>query len=229
SLDDLAKKFNLTVGETRPVAATELVPELGNAPELKDAMFRQRQGDLGAPIRTDRGYVVLTVKEIQPSHPGTLAEVRDAVAADYRRQKAVELAKARAEELAKRGQSSEDLAAAAKALGFELKTSEPFARTGSVPGVGSARQLSAAFSTPTGQTGTPAFLGANWLVYRVVEREEVKPEDFLKQRREAERQVLQNKRELAYQAFRTALEERMKREGKLQYMPENLKRLTRPL
>ncbi len=227
SLDDLAKKFNLTVGETRPVAATDLVPELGNAPELKDAMFRQRQGELGAPIRTDRGYVVLAVKEIQPSHPGTLAEVRGAIAADFRREKAVELAKARAEELAKRGQSSEGLAAAAKALGIELKTSEPFARTGSVPGVGSARQLSAAFSTPVGQTGTPAFLGANWLVYRVVEREEVKPEDFLKQRRETERQVLLNKRELAYQAFRTALEERMKREGKLQYMPENLKRLTR--
>jgi peptidyl-prolyl cis-trans isomerase D len=229
SLDELAKKFHLSLGETRQVAANDLVPELGNAPELKDAIFRQRQGELGAPLRTDRGYVVLSVKEIQAAHPGTFTEVRDNVTADYRREKAVELAKARAEELSKRGQSGEGLAAAAKALGFEIKTSEPFARTGTVPEVGSARQLSAVFATPAGQTGSPALLGANWVVYHVVERQEIKEEDFLKQRKEFERQVLQSKRELAYESFRSALEERLKREGKLQLMPDNIKRLTRPI
>jgi hypothetical protein len=35
--------------------------------------------------------------------------------------------------------------------------------------------------------------------------------------------VLQNKRSIAFEAFRTALEERLKKEGKLQMMPEKLK------
>src|SRR5438445_788341 len=224
SLDEIGKEFHLTVGETRPVAANEPMPELGRAPRFGETVFQLRVGDLEAPIRTDRGYVVLSVREIQPAHPGTLAEVRDRVTSDIRREKSVELAKSRAEELYKRVQSGEGLAAAAKALGVELKTSEPFARTGTVPGAGSARQLSEAFSLPTGQTGSPIFLGADWIVYHVLEREQVKTEDMDKLRKEVEPQVLQSKRQLAYEAFRTALEQRMRQQGKLQILPDALKR-----
>ncbi len=227
-LDDIAKQFKMTVGETRPVRANDPVPELGNAAELRDAIFRLRSGELSSAIRTDRGLAVLTVKEIQPTHPGTLAEVRDKVAADFGREKAVELAKARAEELSKRGQSAEGLATAAKALGLEMKTSELFARTGLVQNVGSARQLQGAFDMPAGQTASPVFLGANWVVYRVIAREDPKAEDFDKQRKDIELQVLQNKRGFAYDAFRSALQDRMKKEGKLKLVPENYKRLTIP-
>jgi len=226
SLDEIAKKFNLTLGETPPLAPTDAVPGLGNAPELHDAIQRLPVGDLSYPVRIDRGYAMLTVKGIEPAHPATLAEVRDKVLAEYRRDKATELAKTRAEELAKRAQSGEGLASAAKALGFEGKTSEPFARTGAVPDAGSARQLAAAFRLPLGQTGAPVLLGANWIVYRVVAREEAKAEEFEKLRKDIEQQVLQGKRQLAYEAFRAALEERLKREGKLKMMPDNLKRLS---
>ncbi len=227
-LDDIAKQFKMALVETRPLAATDSIAELGIAPELRDTIFRLRPGELSPPIRTDRGVVVVTVKDVLPAHPGTLEEVRDKVAADCRREKAVGLAKARAEELARHGQSGEELSATAKILGFETKTSEPFARTGSLAGVGSARQLQGAFSTAVGQVALPVFLGSNWVVYRVVAREEGKPEDFEKQRKDIEQQVLQSKRGLAYEAFRSALEDRMKREGKLRYIPENYKRITSP-
>ncbi len=227
SLDDLAKKFNLTVGETRPLSLTDPVPEVGNAPELRDTISRLRVGDLSYPVRTERGYVALTVKEVLPTHPATLAEVRDKLLADYRHEKAVELAKARANELAKRAQSGEALTTAAMALGLEVKTSEPLARSGPVPDAGSARQLPQAFSLAVGQTGPPTLLRANWMVYRVVAHDAAKPEEFEKQRAEIERQVLESKRRLAFDSFRLALEERMKREGKLKIMPENLRRLTR--
>src|SRR5579863_9624073 len=151
-IDDLAKKFNMTTGEAKLVEATQLLPELGNAPGLMDTIFRQRAGDVGAPIRTDLGYVLISVKDIQASHPAALAEVRDRVASDYRHEKAVALSKSRADELAKRAKSGENFAAAAKALGIEIKTSEPISRTGSIPDVGSAKQFAAAFSLPVGQT-----------------------------------------------------------------------------
>ena len=224
-LDDIAKQFKMTLGETRPMSATDPVPELGTSPEVREAIFRLREGELSSPIRTDRGYIVLTVKEVQRAHPGGLAEVREKVAADFRRERAVELAKTQAEELAKRGQSGENLATAAKAIGFELKTSDAFPRTGSVPGAGSARQFLSAFTLAVGQTAPPVSLGANWMVFRVVVREEAKPEEFEKQRKDLEQQVLQSKRGLAYEAFRSALEDRMKREGKLKIMQDNLRRL----
>jgi len=224
-LDDIAKQFKMTLGETRPMSATDPVPELGTSPEVREAIFRLREGELSSPIRTDRGYIVLTVKEVQRAHPGGLAEVREKVAADFRRERAVELAKTQAEELAKRGQLGESLATAAKAIGFGLKTSDAFPRTGSVPGAGSARQFLSAFTLAVGQTAPPVSLGANWMVFRVVEREEAKPEEFEKQRKDLEQQVLQSKRGLAYEAFRSALEDRMKREGKLKIMQDNLRRL----
>ena len=227
-IEDLAKKFNMTTGQAKLVETNQPLPELGNAPGLMDTIFHQRAGDVGAPIHTDLGYVVLSVKDIQPSHPAQLAEVRDRVASDFRHEKAVELAKTRAEELAKRAKSGENLATAAKALGFELKTSEPISRTGSIPDVGSAKQFAAAFALPVGQTGDPIALGQNWAVYRVAQHDPVNQDDFEKQKAKIEEQVLQRKRQAAYDLFRTALKARLQQEGQLHFNAENLKRLINP-
>jgi peptidyl-prolyl cis-trans isomerase D len=227
-IEELAKKFNMTTGEAKLVEANQPLPELGNAPGLMDGIFHQRVGDLGAPIHTDIGYVVLSVKEIQPSHPATLAEVRDRVSSDLRHGKAVELAKVRAEELAKRAKAGENFAAVAKALGLTVKTSEPIARTGSIPDVGSAKQFAAAFILPVGQTGDALALGSNWAVYRVAQHDPVNQDDFAKQKTKIEEQVLQQKRQTAYNLFRTALKTRLIQQGQLRLNAENLKRLTTP-
>ncbi len=225
SLDDLAKQYHLTVGETRPVAATDALLELGSSQEVKvsDAIFRLHQGELSLPLHTDRGYLVLSIKQILPAHQGSLEEVRDKVTADLKQEKAAAEARSKAEELSKRVKSGEKFDLAAKALGLEPKTSDDFARSGSIPNVASGKQLSAAFQLKPGDVGPPLNLGANWLVYRVADKQEPKPEDFEKQKKEISDAVLQNKRSLAFEAFRTALEDRLKKEGKLQMMPEKLK------
>jgi peptidyl-prolyl cis-trans isomerase D len=227
-IEDLAKKFGMTTGEAKLVESNQPLPELGNAPAVLDSIFHQRTGDLSAPIHTDKGYVVLTVKEIQAAHPGTLAEVRDHVVSDYRREKAVELAKTRADELAKRAKAGENFTAAAKALALEAKSSEPVARTGSIPDAGSAKQFSTAFTMPVGQTGDPVAVGPNWVVYRIAEHNPVSPEEFAKQKDKMEAQVLQEKRQMAYDMFRTSLKTRLQQQGKLRVNPDNLKRLTTP-
>jgi peptidyl-prolyl cis-trans isomerase D len=223
SLDDLAKQFHLTVAETRPVATTDPVLELGNSQDAKEAIFRLHQGELSLPIRTDRGYIVLSVKQILPTHQGSLEEVRDKVVAELKQQKATEMARAKAEDLAKRVKAGEKFDAAAKSLGLEPKTSDLFARNGSISGAASGKQLSAAFQMKSSEIGAPLNLGSNWLVYRVAEKEEPNPADFEKQKKDLTEQVLQSKRNMAFEAFRTALEARLKQEGKLQIMPDRLK------
>jgi peptidyl-prolyl cis-trans isomerase D len=227
-IQDLAKKFNMTSGEAKLVEANQPLPELGNAPGLMDTIFRQRVGDVGAPIHTDLGYVVISVKDVQLSHPAVLSEVHDRVANDFRHEKAVELAKSRANELAKRAKSGENFSAAAKALGFESKTSEPITRTGSLPDVGGARLFVSAFALPVGQTGDPLSLGQNWAVYRVAQHDPVNQNDFEKQKAKIQEQVLQRKRQTAYDLFRTALKTRLQQEGQLHFNAENLKRLISP-
>jgi len=223
SLDDLAKQYQLTVSETRPIAASDPLLELANSQEAKDAVFRARPGETSLPVRTDRGYVVLSVKSIQPAHQGSLEEVRDRVIADLKREKSTELAKSKAEELIKRVNGGEKFEVAARSLGLEPKTSELIARDGSIPGAASGKQVSPAFSLKTGDVAVPLSLGQNWLVYRVAEKSEANLTDFDKQKKQLTDELLQSKRSLAFEAFQKALDNRLKQEGKLKLMPDKLK------
>jgi len=223
SLDDLAKQYHLTVNETRPISATDPLLELADSKEAKNAIFQARLGEVNAPVRTDRGYVVLSVKSIQPAHQGSLEEVRDRVITDLKREKSTELAKSKAEDLSKRVKAGEKFDAAARALGLEPKTSDAIARDGSIPGTASGKQVSAAFNLKAGDVAAPLNLGQNWLVYRVAEKTEPNPADFDKQKKQLTEELLQSKRNLAFEAFQSALDNRLKQEGKLKLMPEKLK------
>ena len=223
SLDDLAKQFHLTVNETRPISPTDPLLEFADSKEAKNAIFQLRMGELNPPVRTDRGYVVLSLKSIQPAHQGSLEEIRDRVIADLKRENSTQLAKSKAEELTKRVKAGEKFDTAAKALGLEPKTSDPIARDGSIPGAASGKQVAAAFNLNSGDVGPPLSLGQNWLVYRVAEKTEANPADFDNQKKQLTEELLQSKRSLAFDAFRTALDTRLKQEGKLKLMPEKLK------
>jgi peptidyl-prolyl cis-trans isomerase D len=223
SLDDLAKEFNLDVAETAAVSPTDPLLYFGNAPAVKDEMFRLQQGQVSMPLKTDRGYVVLSLKSVVPPHAGTFDEERLKVLDNVKREKAVQLAKSKADELEKRVKSGEKFDAAAKALSLDGKTSDLFARSGSIGGVGSGKQLAAAFQIKQGEVGPILNLGTNWLVYRVAEKTEPNPDDFEKQKKDLTQQVLQEKRELAFESFRTALDDRLKKEGKLKIMQDKMK------
>ena len=222
SLDDLAKQYQLTVSQTRPITVTDPVLELGNSKEVKDAIFRLRQNELSLPIRTDRGYVVLSVQQIAPAHQGSLEEVREQVVNDLRQEEAGKLAKTKAEELAKRVKAGEKFEAAAKALGLDAKTSDLISRNDSISGAASGKQLGEAFQMKPGDVGAPMSLGNTWMVYRVDTKEEPNPSDFEKQKKTLTEQLLQTKRSVAYEAFKTALDNRLKQEGKVKLMTDKM-------
>jgi len=150
--------------------------------EAKDTIFRLKPQDLSLPVRTDRGYVVLSVKSVQLAHPGSLEEVRDRVITELKREKSAELAKSKAEELIKRVKSGEKFDAAARALGLESKTSDPWHATAlfpAWPAASSSAQLSA---QGWRHCPHPLSLGQSWLVYRVADKTEANPADFEKQK-----------------------------------------------
>ncbi len=228
SLDDLAKKFHLDVDETPPVAVTDPILPLGNSPELHQVLFGLHTGELSQPIQVESGFVILTVKDVLPAHQGTLAEVHDRVLADYQREKSIELASARAQELSKRAQAGEDFAKAAKSLDLTVKTSDSFARAGSIPDVGTAKQLAAAFKMTVGQVSGPTQTGENWIVFRTVAHDAPNMEDLAKQKDDIQQQLLTTKQNAAFDAFHTTLVDRLKREGKLTINADAMNRVTHP-
>jgi peptidyl-prolyl cis-trans isomerase D len=228
SLDDLAKRFHLELGVTALAGATDPILPLGNSPELHAALFSLHTGELSRPIETDNGYVILTLKDIQPAHQATLAEVADQVLSDYQKEKAADLASSRAAELSKRARAGEDFDKVAKSLDLTVKTSDPVARAGSVPDIGSARQISQAFDMSAGQVSAPAETGPNWFVYRVQSHDAPNPADLPAQKKDIEQQLLQTKASAAFEAFHTALIDRLKKEAKLTINPEVMNRITSP-
>jgi peptidyl-prolyl cis-trans isomerase D len=227
SLDDLANKFHLELGETLPAAVTDPLNPLSNTSELQQILFGLHSGELSQPIQIESGFVILTVKDIVAAHQGTLAEVHDRVLADFQHEKSIDLARARAEELSKRVQGGEVFDKAAKSLDLAVKTSDSFSRTGSIPDVGTARQVDAAFNTPIGQPSRPTQNGDNWFVYRVVSHDAPNPDDLAKQKDAIQQQLLQTKQNAAFDAFHTALVDRLKKEGKLSINSEVMSRITR--
>lgn len=225
-LDALAKKFNLELGQVPPVSMTQPIGPLGNSQELHQIIASLQPGELSAPIQTDAGYVVLTVKEVTPAHQGTLAEVHSQALADYQQEQSVILAKQRAAELAQKVKAGEPLDQAAKQLGLTVATSDSFARNGSVPAVGSGRQLSAAFNLQPSQTGGPTLIEGNWVVYQVVSLEPANPADFAAQQTGIRQQLLQTRQNAAFEAFRTSLLDKLRKEGKLTINSDQMNRIT---
>lgn len=225
-IETIAKELDLETGVTPLVGVSDPVGNLGNSSELRETLFALHEGEVCAPIAIDRGYVILSVNQIVPAHQGTLAEVRDRVLADYRAEKSQELAHERAEALAARVKQGEPLDKAAKSLGLETKTTDPFSRTDQIPGLGTPRDLEAAFNMSVGQSSPATSLGGNWIVYQVKAKQGVDPQAFAKAEKGLEQQVLQEKQSLAFEAFRNSLEARMRKEGKLKINSEILKRLT---
>jgi len=224
----IAKKFDLETGVTPLAAITQPVGDLGSSDDLHSALFELSAGELSQPIHIDKGFVILTPKDIVKAHQGTLAEVHNSVLADYQQDKAAELAQQKADELAKRAQSGEAFEKASKALGLEVKTSNPFAVTGSLPDLGTGQQLAAAFNMKVGDISAPKLLGSNWLVFRVATREDADPTELAQQKADIQQQILQTKQDNAFAAFKSALEDRLTKEGKITINSQVMDTLTHP-
>lgn len=225
-LEDIARQFNLQLGTVPPVGAADPLGPLGTSNEVRDFLFSAQKGEDSTPLRLDRGSVIVRVTEIQPAHQAALPEVRSKVESDFRAEKSTGLASQRAQELAKRVQGGEALSAAAKALGLETQTSEFLARSETVAGLTPMRKLPGAYSLQVGQSSTAVSLGSNWLVFRVLDRQEPNPEELAKQQDQIQKQIVQNKQQLAFQAFQESLRQRLVSEGKLKINDQVLKRLT---
>ncbi|HKW87751.1 MAG TPA: peptidyl-prolyl cis-trans isomerase [Candidatus Acidoferrales bacterium] len=227
-IEPVAKSLNLDLGETPLVSVTDPVGDLGNAAALEEALFSLHEGELNQPISIDRGFVILQVDKIIPTHQGTLAEVKNRVLADYRKDKALELAQQKAQELGKLVKGGEAIDKAAKSLGLASKSSDPISRNSEVADLGPMKNFEPAFSMNVGQTSDPILASGNWVVYQVKAKQPVNEADFAKAKDSIEQQILQDRQNSAFGAFRAALEARYAKEGKLVINSQNMKTLTNP-
>jgi peptidyl-prolyl cis-trans isomerase D len=176
-LDRIAKERGLRVQDTGAFLRDEPIDGLGPAPEVSAQAFQLADGAVSPALRVSRGWVFATVIGKEEPRLPELAEVRDRVRDDLTRERAAELAKSKAAEIANMLKAADDFSAAAKKAGLEVKPTELITRGSPIPDLGvSAEVDNAAFSLPVGGVSAPITTPQGTAIVRVVEKEAVTDE-----------------------------------------------------
>ena len=169
-------------------------------------------------LRTNQGFAFIALTEIKPPYAPKLDEVKAKVREDVIKKKAVEVAKSKAAAMAQAGRTN--FAAAAKATGVEVKSTELVTRGSPIPEVGVSSAVDdAVFALKSGDTTGPIETENAVVVARVKERQDINTADFQTAREAVRTDLLQSRRGQFFAAYMAKAKGRMT----IEYHPEMLK------
>ncbi len=228
-LDKAAAKYNAQVVQSNPVARKDALPGVGAQPAVMDAIFTTP--DKTPQIaRSTQGYVVFEVTRIDPPREPVYDEIKDQVANEFKAERAGDILRRKAQELADRAHATHDLAKAAKEAGATLKTSELVGRSGQVPDIGAMSGAAAvAFTMKQGEISSPLNLGRSNAVLEIVERQEPALGDpqYIKERDQLREQLAQQKQQELLSMYLSDLSARLEKEGKVKLNKAEVDSLTK--
>ena len=210
-LDPVAKAQGLTVQETGFFARDEPILGVGAAPEMTARAFSMEVGEVSGALRTGRGFVFETVTEKKDSYIPQLDEVKERVRDEVVKQRAREMAKQKAADLGAKLKATADFEKAAKAVGFEAKTTELLTRDAPLPDLGSAPEvLDAAFRLPQGAVSDPISTEMGTAIFKVVEKQEASPQDITANKETFREELLADRKNRFFSAYMTKAKQKMR-------------------
>ena len=207
-LDRVAREESLAVADSGLFARDEPLGGLGFAPAVAAKAFELEPNKVSEQLSTGQGFVWIVVTEVKPAALPTLDQVRDKVRDDVIRTKAVEVARQRAETMARAARGN--FAAAAKAAGVEVKTTELITRGSPLPEVGTNQAVEdVIFALKPGDTSAPIPTDNAVVVARLVERQDVKPEDMAAGKASVADDLRQQRQNQFFGAYMTKAKEKI--------------------
>ena len=210
-LETAAKANGLTVQETGFFAKDEPILSVGSSPEMTARAFALADGDVTGSIRTGRGFVFETVTGKQDSYIPKLDEVKDRVRDVVTKNKAGDLAKAKAADVVAKLKGAADFDKAAKAAGVEPKVTELITRDAQLPDLGAAPEiLAAAFGLEQGAVSDVLTTANGAAVVRVVEKAATSDADFTSNRDTFRNEILDDRRNRFFSSYMVKAKQKMK-------------------
>jgi peptidyl-prolyl cis-trans isomerase D len=210
-LDRVAKAEGLTVQESGFFAREEPILGLGPAPEATNKAFEMKPGDVAGPLRASRGFVFETLVAKQDPYVPKLDEVKERVRDEVIKQKARDLSTQKAAELAAKLKAAPDFEKAAKAAGFEAKTTELIARDAPLPDLGAAPAVEdAAFKLPVGAVSTAIATDNGTAVVKVLDKKEVTADEWSTAKDRFRDEQLTERRNRFFSAYMVKAKQKMK-------------------
>ena len=209
-LDAAAKAQGLVVQETGFFARDEPILGVGPAPAMTARAFEMKGGDVSTALPTGRGFVFEALTAQQDAYTPKLEDVKERVRDEVVKQRSKEMAKQKAGEFAAKLGSS-DFDKAAKAAGFEPKSTELLTRDSPLPDLGAAGDvLDAAFRLPQGGVSAPISVEGGTAIVKVLEKQEATATDITANKDTFRQEVLNDRRSRFFSAYMSKAKQKMK-------------------
>lgn len=188
--------------KTGLLARGESLEGVGRVQPVEEAVFSLALGGVSSPIKTPAGYLIVKVAEQLPAAVPPFAEIKGKVAEVVKRQKAEAQALVRAQALVKTTERGEDLLAVAKKQGLPAGDTGFFSRAEPaadrrVPG----EVMRAALELAAGKVADPVATRQGIFVVKTLERRAPDAAGLEKERDEIRQQVLEQKRNQAWEGW----------------------------
>ncbi len=170
----------LTSNDSGWVGKQDAVGGLGFNQPLSQWVFAAKKGDVSDPIGTSKGVAIAYVEDERASGVSTLADVRERVEQETKKQKAREAASA---QLAQQLLGAPNVDAVAQKLGKNA-TEVTVDRQGNIAGLtgDTSKFVDAALKASIGQLNGPVIVGDGAVVFQVLEQKRVTPEELAAKR-----------------------------------------------
>lgn len=225
--EQIAQKYNLTFSRAENIPRGQPIGAIGANPEFEGAAFSLKQGEVTPVVQVgaDKLAIAAVTSVVEPK-PSELAEVESQIRERITNEKTSKLAEERIRQMRTKMQAAgSDLAAAAKSLGLEVKSTQFFGQEGAADGIGPADYVRDAFVKPAGTMLAPFNIGTQLFLARVAEKQSVDPSTMGSQREQLLTSLKRTKAQMRRELFEDGLVTELVKEGKIKKYEENIKRL----
>jgi peptidyl-prolyl cis-trans isomerase D len=178
-LAEAAEEAGYDYRVTEPYVKEQIAPFLGVEADDAENIFNAHIGEPVGPVEGRASFFVFEVVEIQPTHIPPLEEIKDRVAQAYVFEERKEKARVIADEIAAKIRAGEPFESAGEAWNIDPVTTQPFARTGYVPGIGRENAVIAhSFALDKGEISGVIEDSDQFYIVRVDEKQPLDMERF---------------------------------------------------
>lgn len=208
-LDRVAKEHGLTVGDSGLFVREEPLAGLGFAPAVASEAFALELNKVSGSLQTNTGFAFIALTEIKPTYLPKLEEVAAKVREDVVRTKALELAQRKAATVAQSGRGN--FAAAVKAAGGTLKSTDFIARGAALPDIGVNEKVDqAAFALKTGDVSAPISTDTAMVVVQVKDKQDIVPTGLEADRENLRAELTQQRAGAFFESYMAKARTKMK-------------------
>jgi peptidyl-prolyl cis-trans isomerase D len=224
----LAKKYSQDPGSARQGGDLGWALRGAYVQAFADKLFSMKPGEISDPVKTQFGYHIIRLAEVQPEHARTLSDSHQQIETDYRRDRAADLFGDRQEQLQQKLETTPgaDLAALSKEFGLTVGEVPEYTRGGG-GALGVNTELSGVVFSDTvlkdQRIGGPVALADDRLVIvKVLEHHPAKPQPLAEVRDEINAAVAKEAGTKAAHAAADAAVKRLKAGASLDEIAKEL-------